>query len=110
MANAQILPLHGGAMGALDMLIGLGPVILGGVLIGAFVVLLATDRSQAARSGYRDERPTGARLLFSGKYYELEELLRHEWTGYDAAGPRRPASPTPSPDTASPPSETTQAR
>jgi len=81
MAIAQLLPLHAGATGALDMLVGLGPVILGGVLIGAFVVLLAADRSQAARSGYRDERPTGARLLFSGKYYELEELLRHEWEG-----------------------------
>jgi len=81
MAIAQLLPLHGGATGAVDMLVGLGPVILGAVLIGAFVVLLASDRSRAAQSGYRDERPTGARLLFSGKYYELEELLRHEWEG-----------------------------
>ena len=87
MAFTHRLPLHAGATGAVDMLVGLGPVILGAVLIGAFVVLLAGDRSKAARSGYRDERPTGARLLFSGKYYELVELLRHEWEGTE--GPVR---------------------
>jgi hypothetical protein len=83
MAIARILPLHGGASGALDMLIGLGPVIL-----GAFVVLLATDRSRAAQSGYRDERPTGARLLSSGKYFGLEELLGHEWDGTGTSSTR----------------------
>ena len=72
----QLLPLHGGATGAVDMLVGLGPVILGATLIGAFIVLLSFDRSASARSGYRDERPTSARLLFSGTYYRLSELLR----------------------------------
>lgn len=69
---------HGGATGSIDILVGLGPIILGGVLIVAFVLLLATDRSSAARSGYRDERPTSARLLFSGRYFQLEELLARE--------------------------------
>lgn len=78
MLDAQLLPLHGGATGAVDMLAGLGPVILGAVLIGAFVVLLTFDRSSAARSGHRDERPTSARLLFSGTYYQLAEMLRKD--------------------------------
>jgi hypothetical protein len=78
MPFAHIVAFHGGATGAVDMLVGLGPVILGAVLIGAFVVLITFDRSAAARSGYRDERPTGARLLFSGAYYQLEELLRQQ--------------------------------
>ena len=89
MPIAHIIALHGGASGAVDMLVGLGPVILGAVLIGAFVVLLTFDRSAAARSGYRDERPTSARLLFSGAYYHLEELLRQQ-----SAEDRQPPEPT----------------
>lgn len=82
MTIPQTLPMHGGGMGSMDMLIGLGPVILGGLLIGIFVLMLSIDMSGTAKrryhSGYRDERPTGARLLFSGKYYELEELLKRD--------------------------------
>lgn len=78
MNSQEVVVAHGGATGAVDMLVGLGPVILGAALIGAFVILLAWDRSSAAKSGYRDERPTSARLLFSGTYYQLEELLKHE--------------------------------
>lgn len=76
-----ILPLHAGAMSAMDMLVGLGPVLLGGLLIGIFILMLSVDLSRGSKyhSGYRDERPTGARLLFSGKYYELEELLQHNY-------------------------------
>lgn len=88
MDNDRMILAHGGASGAVDMLVGLGPVILGAVLIGAFVVLLSWDRSSAARTGWRDERPTSARLLFSGRYYDLEELLKH-----DLQEPRRPARP-----------------
>ena len=89
MPFAHIIAFHGGATGAVDMLVGLGPVILGAVLIGAFIVLLSFDRSAAARSGYRDERPTSARLLFSGAYYHLEELLRQQ-----SAGNRQPPEPS----------------
>jgi len=85
MDSDYVISAHGGAMSTADMLVGLGPVILGGVLIGVFILLLSTDRSPAAKSGWRDETPTSARLLFSGTYYELEELLGHE---YDASGRR----------------------
>lgn len=82
MALPQTLPMHGGGTGSMDMLIGLGPVILGALLIGIFVLMLSIDMSgtskQRYHSGYRDERPTGARLLFSGKYFELEELIRRD--------------------------------
>lgn len=82
MTIPKILPMHGGGTGSMDMLIGLGPVILGGLLIGIFVLMLSIDMSGTSKrryqSGYRDERPTGARLLFSGKYFELEELLKRD--------------------------------
>lgn len=84
MNSDRTILAHGGATGSIDILVGLGPVLLGGALIVAFVLLLATDRSAAARSGYRDERPTSARLLFSGRYFQLEELLARE------AEPRAP--------------------
>jgi hypothetical protein len=95
MPFAHTIALHGGATGAVDMLVGLGPVILGAVLIGAFVVLLTFDRSAAARSGYRDERPTSARLLFSGAYYQLEELLRQQSAVREPPEPKRTDSAEP---------------
>ena len=73
----QILA-HGGAMNSVDMLVGLGPVLLGAVLIVSFVLLLSFDRSDKSGTGIRDETPTSARLLFSGTYYHLEELLAQE--------------------------------
>jgi len=78
MDSDHIISAHGGAMSTADMLVGLGPVILGAVLIGIFILLLSTDRSPAARAGWRDETPTSARLLFSGTYYQLEELLKYD--------------------------------
>ena len=74
------IPLHGGASGAVEMLVGIGPVLLGCVLIGFFIVLLTFDRRND-RGGWRDETPSAARLLFSGTYYDLEELL--EGSGED---------------------------
>ncbi len=76
--DQQILA-HGGAMGTLDALVGLGPLILGGGMISAFILLLATGRSSRYRSGYRDEAPTSGRLLFSGTYFHLEEMLKQDF-------------------------------
>jgi len=78
MDSDHLILAHGAAGSTIDMLVGLGPVILGAVLIGAFILLLSTDRANAVRSGYRDETPTSARLLFSGTYYHLEEMLQHD--------------------------------
>jgi hypothetical protein len=76
MAADQVIRAHGGGgEGWVDALVGLGPVLLGVVLIGGFIALLATDRSGARRRGYRDSRPAPGRLLFSGVYYQLEEAF-----------------------------------
>jgi hypothetical protein len=71
---------HGGATSSLDMVVGLAPVLLGIVLLGAFALLLAADRSRRpkAKEGYRDLTPTSGRLFFSGAYYEMEELFGQE--------------------------------
>lgn len=75
--DRQILA-HGGGGGTVDLLIGIAPVLLGVVLLGAFVLLLQFDRANHARAGYRDHTPTSARLLFSGTYYQMEEWLERD--------------------------------
>ncbi|MEQ1899017.1 MAG: hypothetical protein ABL971_16750 [Vicinamibacterales bacterium] len=78
MAQGNILA-HGGGGGTMEMLAGLGPVILGAGLIITFCLLLGADRSRRNKSGYRDMTPTSGRLLFSGAYFQLEEMLKHEY-------------------------------
>jgi hypothetical protein len=81
MAAEKVILAHGGSGSLLDTLVGVGPVMLGGLLILAFILLLAGDRRtrQRRRHGYRDERPTSARLLFSGTYYELDRLVESNY-------------------------------
>lgn len=90
MAQGTILA-HGGGGGTVEMLAGLGPVILGATLIITFVLLLGADKTRRNRSGYRDMTPTTGRLLFSGAYFRLEEMLKHEYVddrNLAAAGPK----------------------
>ncbi|MGL5825460.1 MAG: hypothetical protein ACRCYU_11705 [Nocardioides sp.] len=70
---------HGGANGTAEMLAGLGPVLLGVTLIVTFCLLLGADRTRRNKSGYRDMTPTTGRLLFSGAYFRLEEMLKHDY-------------------------------
>lgn len=82
---------HGGGGGTAEMLAGLGPVILGATLIITFILLLGADKTRRNRSGYRDMTPTTGRLLFSGAYFRLEEMLKHEYVddrNLAAAGPK----------------------
>jgi len=74
-----IVLAHGGANSTAEMLAGLGPIILGVVLITTFILLLGADKTRRNRSGYRDMTPTSGRLLFSGAYFKLEEMLKHEY-------------------------------
>ena len=71
---------HGGATSSLDMVVGLAPVLLGIVLLGAFALLLAADRSRRPKEkeGYRDPTPTSGRLFFSGAYFEMEQNFGQE--------------------------------
>lgn len=78
MAQGIILA-HGGSGSTAEMLAGLGPVLLGAILIITFVLLLGADKSRRNKSGYRDMTPTSGRLLFSGAYFKLEEMLKHEY-------------------------------
>jgi hypothetical protein len=79
MAQGIVLA-HGGSMGGTaEMLAGLGPVILGVTLIITFCLLLGADRTRRNKAGYRDMTPTSGRLLFSGAYFKLEEMLKHEY-------------------------------
>lgn len=78
MAAQKVVLAHGAMTSALDMIVSLGPVLLGSILLFAFILLLAGDRRSRAkaraRGGWRDERPTSARLFFSGAYFELDRL------------------------------------
>jgi hypothetical protein len=78
MAQGTILA-HGGANSTAEMLAGLGPVLLGVTLIVTFCLLLGADRTRRNKSGYRDMTPTTGRLLFSGAYFRLEEMLKHDY-------------------------------
>ncbi|KWX04686.1 hypothetical protein C3Y87_12385 [Carbonactinospora thermoautotrophica] len=62
----QIFLAHGGGGGPSDVLAGIGPVLIGVVLIGYFVLLLASDRNRGRRE--LDDTPTAARQMFDGKY------------------------------------------
>jgi hypothetical protein len=63
-----ILAHSGGGMddGSLSGLVGLGPVILGAVLIGYFVLLLGGERRPRRRQ--QDDSPSPARQMFDGEY------------------------------------------
>lgn len=79
MAQGIVLA-HGGANATTtEVLAGLGPIILGVTLIVTFCLLLGADRTRRNKSGYRDMTPTTGRLLFSGAYFKLEEMLQHEY-------------------------------
>jgi hypothetical protein len=56
----------GGMDGSMSGLVGLGPVILGAVLIGYFILLLGGDRRPRRRQ--QDDSPSPARQMFDGKY------------------------------------------
>jgi hypothetical protein len=56
----------GGMDGSLSGLVGLGPVILGAVLIGYFVLLLGGERRPRRRQ--QDDSPSPARQMFDGTY------------------------------------------
>lgn len=91
MAQGTILAHGGGGGGTMEILAGLGPVLLGAGLIITFCLLLGADKSRRNRSGYRDMTPTTGRLLFSGAYFRLEEMLKHEYVddrNLAAAGPK----------------------
>jgi hypothetical protein len=62
----QILA-HGGAA---DGLLGVGPAVLGAVLIGYFVMLLSSDRVAEKKMKRRNipDEPSPARQIFDGKY------------------------------------------
>ena len=78
MAHGIILA-HGASGYTAEVLAGLGPVILGALLITTFILLLGADKTRRNKSGYRDMTPTSGRLLFSGAYFKLEEMLKHEY-------------------------------
>ncbi|MGL5809076.1 MAG: hypothetical protein ACRCYQ_03935 [Nocardioides sp.] len=78
MRNGIVLA-HGGHNSTAELLAGLGPVILGAILITTFILLLGADKTRRNRSGYRDMTPTSGRLLFSGAYFKLEEALKHDY-------------------------------
>ncbi len=80
MSARDIVLAHGGSMGMGEMLAGLGPVILGLILIGTFVLLLGADsRRRKNTYGYKDLTPTSGRLFFSGAYFKLEESLKADF-------------------------------
>lgn len=56
--------------GATDGLLGVGPAVLGAVLIGYFVMLLSSDRVADRKMRQRNlpEEPSPARQIFDGKY------------------------------------------
>jgi hypothetical protein len=73
-----VILAHGGMSGTADLFIGIAPVLIGCLLLGYFILLLAGSKTSSAQSGERDHRPTPGRLMFSGAYYQLEEMLCHE--------------------------------
>ncbi|MEI2809725.1 MAG: hypothetical protein V9F00_05845 [Nocardioides sp.] len=80
MSARDVVLAHGGSMGTGEMLAGLGPVILGALLIATFVLLLGADsRRRKNTYGYRDLTPTSGRLFFSGAYFKLEESLKADF-------------------------------
>ncbi len=62
----QIFLAHGGGGSTSDVLAGLGPVLIGVVLLGYLVLLLASERNRGPRE--LDDTPSAARQMFDGKY------------------------------------------
>lgn len=79
MSAREIVLAHGASGGTGEMLAGLGPIILGMILIGTFVLLLGADSRRRNKTGYRDLTPTSGRLMFSGTYFKLEDSLKAEF-------------------------------
>jgi hypothetical protein len=85
--SGRTILAHGAMTSNMDMVVALMPILLAGSMFIVFGLLLGLDSKRRGNSGYVDMRPTASRLMFSGTYYELDQLAQFNWDEDNAYDP-----------------------